>query len=268
MNFAVPISPSQSIDLSHYLSLAAKHRFSQVSLDTELPHCSYRQHTGRLQLISEARAAKVGFDALHIPVNQHYDLSSKDAETRMGAAVKIALLMSAGRDLGCRVIVLTVTHALPSQYGSDTESALHAMEGLVETAEIMGVKLALRNLIDAASLETLAALLAAYSSPNLGLCYDPALEYLADTEPYELLHTYGNRIVALNLNDTDGKSRTGLPPFSGEIDWQMVCSLISTEQLQFPLALGVEQRSLGTAEQYFETLSESRDRLAELLAIG
>ncbi len=268
MNFSLPISPCRSLDLKSYFSACSEAGFSHLNLDEEIPHCSYRDRTGRLQLISEARSAVLAYDALHLPVTQEYDITCTDAETRMGAVVRIALLMSAARDIGCRAVILTITHALPNQYGSDARSAIHALEGLVETAEIMGIKLAVRNLIESRSLKTLELVFSEYRSPQFGLCYSPALDLLARGETCEILKRHSSRLAAATLSDTDGKSLTDLTPFTGEVDWQMVCSILSVEQVSFPLFLNIGYHGLSDITEYLGLAADAADRFDELLALG
>ncbi len=263
MEFSIPVNIDERIPLVELFAKVANHGFRKLALTNNPQHCDFDEHTGRLQLIAYAHEHRLSFDTLHVPVNQIYDITSKHSESRMGAVCNVANTMHAARVLGVRTVILSATHALPSPHGSDTRSLIHALEGLIETAEIMGINLALRNLIEKQSLESLAAALREYSSPRFGLCYDTALDLLADHEPYMLLDEFGGRLKAVIFADTDGKVARNLVPFTGIADWQQVCAMLTdhgyreTVTLNASLTAGVDAS--------LSALAEVRTRINDML---
>ena len=239
MDFAIPVNIDETIPLSELFAKIAESGFGKLALTDNPQHCDYQQHTGRLQLIAYAKERKLSFDTLHVPVGRDFDITSKHADTRMGAVCNVANTMHAARVLGVRTVVISATHALPSPHGSDAQSLVHALEGLIETAEIMGINLALRNLIDRRSLDSLAIAMEEYDSPRFGFCYDTALDLLADHEPYAILEEYGDRLKAVLFADTDGKVSRNLVPFTGIVDWQCVWAMLSVAGYRDPITLNV-----------------------------
>ncbi len=262
MDLAIPVNIDETIPLADLFTKIADCGFQYLALTDNPQHCDYQQHTGRLQLIAYAQKQKLAFDTLHVPVGKDFDITSKHADTRMGAVCNVANTMHAARVLGVRTVVLTATHALPSPQGSDTTSLIHALEGLIETAENMGINLALRNLIDHRSLESLAAALEEYDSPRFGLCYDTALDLLADHEPYAMLEEYSDRLKAVLFADTDGKVMRNLAPFTGTVDWQQVCAMLTVGGYRNPVTLNVRMPSL--IDDSLRTLLEVKDRLDQI----
>ncbi len=262
MDFAIPVNIDETIPLDDLFAKIADCGFPYLALTDNPQHCDYQQHTGRLQLIAYAQKQRLAFDTLHVPVGKDFDITSKHADTRMGAVCNVANTMHAARVLGVRTVVLSATHALPSPHGSDTNSLIHGLEGLIETAENMGINLALRNLIDHRSLESLAAALEEYDSPRFGLCYDTALDLLADHEPYELLDQFGDRLKAVLFSDTDGKMARNLAPFTGIVDWQRVMASLAVCGYRDPVTLNVKlPKSINDS---LSTLSEVKDRLGQI----
>lgn len=263
MDFAIPANIDETISLSDLFEKIAATGFARLALTANPQHCDYQQRTGRLQLIAYANQYKLVFDTLHVPVGLDYDITNKDSESRMGAVCNVANTMHAARVLGVRTVVLSATHALPNRHGSDTRSLLHALEGLIESAEIMGINLALRNLIDVRSRESLDAAMREYLSPRFGLCYDTALDLLADHEPYEILDKYGERLKAVLFADTDGKVMRNLPPFSGIVDWHRVSALLSVAGYQSPVTLNVSLAS--SINESLSVLMDISKRFSQML---
>ncbi len=262
MNFAIPVNIDETIPLADLCGEIAGSGFAHLALTDNPRHCDYQQHTGRLQLIAYAQSQRLAFDTLHVPVGQDFDVTSKHADTRMGGVCNVANTMHAARVLGVRTVVLSATHSLPSRHGSDTRSMIHALEGLIETAEIMGINLALRNLIDRQSLASLATALQEYDSPRFGLCYDTALDLLADHEPYALLDQFGDRLKAVLFADTDGKVARNLAPFAGIVDWRRVLASLAVCGYREPVTLNVIlPKSISDS---LSILSEVKDRLDQI----
>lgn len=262
MDFAIPVNIDETIPLDDLFARIAGCGFQQLALTDNPQHCDYQQHTGRLQLIAYAQKQSLAFDTLHVPVGKDFDITCKHADTRMGAVCNVANTMHAARVLGVRTVVLSATHALPSPHGSDTRSLIHGLEGLIETAENMGINLALRNLIDRRSLESLAAALAEYDSPRFGLCYDTALDLLAGHEPYELIDQFGDRLKAVLFADTDGKVSRNLAPFTGIVDWQRVWAMLAVAGYRGSLTLNVSLPAL--IEEKLAVVTNVRSRFEEI----
>ncbi len=263
MEFAIPINIDENIPLVDLFDRIATAGFGQLAMTANPQHCDYNEHTGRLQLLAYAKIHDMRFDTLQVPVAQDYDLTTTNSEVRMSSVCNVANVMHAARVLGVRTVILTVTHALPTPYGSDIKSLIQSLEGLIETAEIMGINLAMRNLIDRRSLETMAAALREYNSPRFGLCYDTALDLMADHEPYLILDEFGGRLKAVSLADTDGKIERNLVPFTGIVDWQQVCAMLTDHGYQSPVTFNVASASEGST--VLAKLVEVRDRINQML---
>jgi sugar phosphate isomerase/epimerase len=263
LEFAIPVNIDESIPLIESFRNVKESGFRYLAVTVNPQPCDYNAHTGRLQLLAYAREQALEFDSLQVPATQDYDLTIKNSDARMGAVCNVANTMHAARVLGVRSVILSVTHALPTPYGSDTQSLIRSLEGLIETAEIMRINLAMRNLIDRRSLDTLTAALREYNSPYFGLCYDSALDILADHEPYVILDEFGGRLKAVSFADTDGKIERQLVPFSGVVNWQQVCAMLTDHGYRFPVTFNAARAAAG--KNVLAELAEARDRINQML---
>lgn len=264
MEFCISTNIDRQINVADWYQAVAAAGFRTLSLNRDTAHCSYEKATGRLQLIAEAKRFDLSYSLLFVPFGSDYDITCTHGETRMGAVCAIANAMHAAQVLGCSAIVLSVTHALPTRHGSDTSSALVSLTDLVETAENMRINLLLKNLIDSASLETLEAALAEFPSPRLGVCYNPALDLLSGQPPYRLLETQANRILALQLADTDRRTPRNRMMFTGLVDWHRLAAFLSIAP-RMPLHLDIDVTPEVTAGEHLASLRTAADRLVELM---
>ena len=94
---------------------------------------------------------------------------------------------------------------------------------MMSEAEKKNIQVAFENLNN---ILNLALVLEAFQSKNVGYCYDSChhLNYAPDDD---LLKLYGNRLMALHLQDNGGKHNQHQLPFDGNIDWVNVMKKIA-----------------------------------------
>ncbi len=265
MTFCISANIDPSVTIKDWYQAVARAGFTSLALNRDFAHCSYEDHSGRLQLLAEAGACNLIYSLLIVPTIADTDITCTHGETRMGAVCTIANAMHAARVLGCQAVVLGITHALPSKHGSDTTSAIRALEDLVETAENMGINLLVKNLIDSRSLDTLDAVLAEFSSARLGICYSPALDLMSQQTPYRLLDTYPDRILAMQLSDTDRRSQYRLLPFEGLVDWQRIAAFLYASGKDIPLHLDLPSPVSQSAPESLALWREVTKRFQHLI---
>lgn len=265
MDYCISTNIDRKGSISEWYQAVQAAGFRSLALNQDFAHCSYEEHTGRLQLLADASAHDMRYALLFVPSSSEYDISCRHGETRMGAVCGVANSMYAAKVLGCAAVVLGVTHSLPTRHGSDTASVLHALEGLVETAENMGINLLLRNLIDSRSLDTFKAALAEYRSLKFGVCYNPALDLLSQQSPYRILEDYTERIMAMQLADSDRKSSYHLLPFSGLVDWHRIAAFLSATEQDMPLHLDCLPLNGDGSAEALQLVCNVADRLKELV---
>lgn len=71
------------------------------------------------------------------------------------------------------------------------------------------------------NIQNLALVLGSFHSKNVGYCYD-SCHHINYAPNDDLLKLYGNRLMALHLQDNGGKHNQHQLPFDGNIDWLTV----------------------------------------------
>ncbi len=94
---------------------------------------------------------------------------------------------------------------------------------IISEAEKYNIQIGFENLNN---IQNLALVLGLFQCKNVGFCYDSChhINYSSDND---LLDRYGNRLIALHLQDNGGKNNQHQLPFDGSIDWTMVMKKIS-----------------------------------------
>ena len=94
---------------------------------------------------------------------------------------------------------------------------------IISEAEKHNIQIAFENLNN---IHNLTLTLSLFQSKKVGFCYDSChhVNYSYDTD---LLKQYGNRLLALHLQDNGGKHNQHQLPFDGNIDWITVMKKIS-----------------------------------------
>lgn len=112
---------------------------------------------------------------------------------------------------------------LPDDEHPVNDLGIKRLENVISEAEKKNIQVAFENLNN---ILNLALVLEAFQSKNVGYCYDSChhLNYAPDDD---LLKLYGNRLMALHLQDNGGKHNQHQLPFDGNIDWVNVMKKIA-----------------------------------------
>lgn len=164
-------------------------------------------------------------------------------------------------------IPLAVMHATNGEASMlalpPSEHALNSMLEILKTAEEYNVKIALENL-DAPNFDRFTFLLDNIKSPYLGLCYDAGHHNLYKAE-FDILKTYGDRILAIHLHDNfmdweygyDYTRDMHLIPFDGKIDYNNVINNIANTNYNNVVMFELHKISSGYPKLY-EDISDMK----------
>lgn len=170
-----------------------------------------------------ARNAGLHIENIHAPVHEQNCLSRDDLE---GESVFHAYLQCVD-DCSKYDISKMVVH-LPDDAYPIHGTGMERLEKIICAAEEKGVQIAFENLNN---LKNLALVLGTFQSKNVGYCYDSChhINYAPDED---LLKLYGDRLMALHLQDNGGKHNQHQLPFDGDIDWADVVKKITVTGYQ------------------------------------
>ena len=168
--------------------------------------------------VTFARNAGLIIENIHAPVHEQNSLSSDNPE---GESVFHDYLQCV-TDCFEFNIPTKVVH-LPNDEHPINYLGLERLEIIVREAEKHGVQIAFENL---RNIKNLSLVLNSFQSKNVGYCYD-SCHHINYAPNDDLLKLYGNRLMALHLQDNGGKHNQHQLPFDGNIEWPIVMRNIS-----------------------------------------
>lgn len=160
-----------------------------------------------------ARNAGLYIENIHTPVHEQNFLSFDNLD---GESVFQTYLQCVN-DCHQNAIETMVIH-LPNDKYAINNLGMNRLERIIKEAEEKEVQVAFENL---SNIQNLALVLKTFSSEKVGYCYDSC--HHKNYAPNEdFLKLYGNRLMALHLQDNGGKHNQHQLPFDGSIDWAQV----------------------------------------------
>lgn len=174
--------------------------------------------TGYQKDVQFAREAGLYIENIHAPVHEQNFLSSDNLS---GESVFQNYLQGI-RDCFKFSIPTMVLH-LPNDSHPINPLGMERLGVIIEEAEKYGIQIAFENL---RNIRNLAFVLDSFHSPNVGYCYD-SCHHINYAPNDDLLKLYGNRLMALHLQDNGGKHNQHQLPFDGSINWPAVMKKIS-----------------------------------------
>ena len=97
-----------------------------------------------------------------------------------------------------------------------TDIGLKRIGKIIDVAEKRSVKLAFENI---ATLEHLTCVFMNFASPYIGFCYDSGHENWNHPNQ-DCLALYGDKLLAVHINDNFGDGDTHMLPFDGTVNWE------------------------------------------------
>lgn len=175
---------------------------------------------GKDEQIKLARKIGLEIDNIHTPFNNPNDLW---VDTLNGDDY-FNVLISCIKDAAHYNIPICVIHITDYINPPElTSIGLNRIQQLVVLSENKDVYLALENLN---YIQHLDYIFDNIQSKHLGFCYDSGHENLFHNEN-KCLSKYMNRLLAVHINDNNGKDNTHLLPFDGSIKWDKVMNKLN-----------------------------------------
>lgn len=207
-----------------------------------------------------ARDAGLYIENIHTPVHEQNCLSFDNSE---GESV-FSCYLQCVKDCFEYSVPTMVIH-LPGDEFPITDLGRKRLSIIINEAEKYNILIAFENL---ANIKNLALVLEAFPSKNAGFCYD-SCHHINCAPDVDLLEQYGNRLMALHLQDNGGKHNQHQLPFDGKIDWTAVMKKISftgykgASTLE-PMNWDYEHLSI---QQFLERAYQSAKRLDDMRTV-
>ena len=178
---------------------------------------------------------------IHTPLSG-MNLTSTDEAVRKESIARTADAMRFGGEVGARVAVVHPTgrpgQGEPSYEWSNLGAAMdiahRSVAELVRVAEQTGVRIALENLPNTGlacrplvSMEGLRAFVSCFPGDQVGLCLDTGHAVIVGLDPAHQAAVASERLIALHIQDVDGKADCHWIPGKGMIDWASLGKTLS-----------------------------------------
>lgn len=165
-----------------------------------------------------ARDAGLIVENIHAPVHEQNFLSLDNID---GESVFQSYLESVD-DCSKNNIPTIVIH-LPDDTYPLNNIGIERLKVIISEAESKEIQIAFENL---RNINNLTLVLDSFCSKYVGYCYD-SCHHKNYAPNDDLLKQFGNRLMALHLQDNGGKHNQHQLPFDGNIDWVEVMNAIS-----------------------------------------
>lgn len=175
-----------------------------------------------------ARNAGLVIENIHTPVHEQNYLSFDNLD---GESVFQTYLRCV-KECSDYNIASMVIH-LPDDEHPINHLGIKRLENIISEAEKKNIQVAFENL---SNINNLALVLSTFHSKNVGYCYD-SCHHQNYAPGDDLLKLYGNRLIALHLQDNGGKHNQHQLPLDGNIDWVNVMKKIALTGYQGPTTL-------------------------------
>lgn len=141
-------------------------------------------------------------------------------------------------DLGSHGVYVAVLHV---SRGIDTspcnEKGLERIKRIAEAAGRANVRVAVENL---RLISYLDYIFSHVHSDNIGFCYDSGHHNYMSPER-DLLSDFGDKLIALHLNDNMGDDDSHMLPYDGTADWDEIIDKIASTGYDSTISLEVQQ---------------------------
>jgi sugar phosphate isomerase/epimerase len=125
------------------------------------------------------------------------------------------------------------------------DSVRKSLSDLIHYAQERNVQIAIEN----GNFQTVKQLLAEFDPEYLGFCYDSGHANIDETA-FSHLDAMKNRLIAIHLNDNDGKiSSQHRLPFSGTVDWKRLAFLIARSSYHKCMSLELNMNNSGIMDE-------------------
>jgi sugar phosphate isomerase/epimerase len=144
-------------------------------------------------------------------------------------------------------IPTVVAHLSYSESPPPNDVGLGRTKQIVEMAEQSNVNVAFENTGANAHIHHIFNNI---KSERLGFCFDSGHQNLVKTN-IDCLKEFGNRLMAMHLNDNDGNNDAHLLPFEGTVDWDKITQQLKYIQYKGAIAFEVDSNKYDYTPEEF-----------------
>jgi sugar phosphate isomerase/epimerase len=189
--------------------------------------------------LAEARGLEVY--SVHNEFGAGWDLAAPASGARALAVANTTALIQAAGKLGAHHVVLHAgTRTVGEEVAPQLERFLGSAQRLLPVAAEAGMLLALENLPPTylgATPAEIGWLLERLNSELVGYCCDTGHAQLAGAAPGLFVQEFGERLLGVHLQDTDGREDSHLFPGLGCVEWEGFFAALREARYELPVGL-------------------------------
>jgi sugar phosphate isomerase/epimerase len=222
MHTSICTSFDATMPFARAISLIRQAGFESVALGARPRHSGYDTAEGRATIRRLLTESDLTLDSVHAPFPEGDRLFSLDPDERRESVRQCQVAVDAAAELEGRIVVIHLLQPYDIPHGEERDrmidEGIQSVGALAAYAAAKGVKLALENGQRRDYDDVLARLLATFTEPHIGFCYDSGHEHVQGT-CFRLLEEFGQRLFTVHLHDNRG-SDIHVLPYEGTIDWE------------------------------------------------
>ena len=265
MDFAISTSFNYELRLNDNLKAISAAGFKYVSLGGRTAHSEYHRPQGRTKIKRLTAEYGLTVDSVHAPFGPSCDLTHIQEIFSRGAVIEIKRAILSTAEMGVSNLIVHLSSFRTTHIPERLKVVRKTLPEVVKCAEDNKVIIALENL-DSSAMPLFNFALELSDSPNLGVCYDNGHEML-NSDEYETVQKYGNRIKVIHLHDNDGVKDLHQVPFEGKLNLPILASRLN-KLAQIPrltLECEMPNSSYKSADAFLKAAYDSGLRFKEML---
>jgi len=255
-----------------HLALVAKHGFGAVELFATRTHFDYRDADAVAQLTTWLHETGLELHSVHAPIAEAvrrgemvvpYSTASGDEGRRAVAVdeVKAALALAARIPFRYLVLHLGVpTRTNPPANDNQPAAARRSLEEIAEAARVVGVRVAVEVIPNALSTPGALVRLIEDDTEDLdaGICLDYGHAHIMG-DVADAIEEVSGHLLTTHVHDNRRRADDHLPPFGGNIDWDV--AMMETQKIGYDGVLMFEVADNGDAMTALQRCAAARERL-------
>jgi sugar phosphate isomerase/epimerase len=263
------------LDREHLVEIAA-HGFECVELFATRSHFDYHDSVAVRTLAEWLEDTRLVLNSMHAPITtsirneefgEKFSIATSDATERQRAIAETEAALAVAQTIPYRHLVLHLgwpESSKPAANDNSREAARRSLESLAETAEKVGVKLAIEVIPNnLSSAEALVALIENdLEGADVGICMDVGHAFMMG-DLGDAIEMCAEHLVTTHLHDNKRKSDDHLAPGEGSIDWP--AALMALQKIGYEGAWMFEVANTSTPQAVLHKTEKARRRFDDLL---
>ena len=261
-----------------HLALVARHGFDAVEVFATRTHFDYRNDGAVTQLAGWLRETKLELHSVHAPIAEAvrrgemvgpYSTASGDEVRRAVAVEEARAALALAARIPFRYLVLHLgvpTRTNPPANDNQPAAARRSLHEIAEAARAVGVRVAVEVIPNA--LSTPGALVRLLEDDDegtgAGICLDYGHAHLMG-DLGEAIEEVSGHLVTTHVHDNRRRADDHLPPFAGNIDWDV--AMMETQKIGYDDVIMFEVADAGDPVATLQRCAEARERLENTFVI-